>query len=113
MPLGVAARRKITMRNHPHEDELGFRESGKNGDPYPSSSEDDDDDDDLPSTTSENSSLLDMGTAHFGGTRSGQSFSSRFNVFLKESLVLPLMMMYFVMLLINTILRDTKDTMLV
>ncbi|KAH9259957.1 hypothetical protein BASA81_001717 [Batrachochytrium salamandrivorans] len=34
-------------------------------------------------------------------------------VFLRESLLFPLMSMYFVMLLINTILRDTKDTMLV
>jgi hypothetical protein len=32
---------------------------------------------------------------------------------LRESLVMPLMSMYFVMLMINTLLRDTKDTLLV
>jgi AAA family ATP:ADP antiporter len=111
MPLGVAARRKTTMRSHNHDEENGLRDAArKNDDPYPSSGEEEDDDD-IPSTNSENSSLLDP--SYLGGGRSHSSLSSRTSIFLRESLVLPLMMMYFVMLMINTILRDTKDTMLV
>lgn len=41
------------------------------------------------------------------------SLLSHTQAFFRESLLFPLMSMYFVMLLINTILRDTKDTMLV
>jgi len=113
MPLGVASRRKTTMRAHPTDEEVGVKEPRKaNSDGYLTSG--DEDDDDLPSTITENSSFLDLSIpGAFGSTRANASWAVRINVFLKESLVLPLMMMYFVMLLINTILRDTKDTMLV
>lgn len=107
------------MRSHPTDEEVGLKEPRKfNGTDGDSTSGDDDDDDDLPSTVSDNSSFLDLTTVNGFGSASHLhshpvSFAVRVNVFLKESLVLPLMMMYFVMLLINTILRDTKDTMLV
>lgn len=113
MPLGVAARRKLTMKSHPsqEEDPSAKDASRRNGSDGYISSDGEDEEDDMRSTASETSSLLDGGPLPFGS--STRSFTSRLNVFLRESLVLPLMMMYFVMLLINTILRDTKDTMLV
>jgi ATP/ADP translocase len=50
-------------------------------------------------------------TANANSTLS--SYYHSIDTFLRESLVLPLMLMYFAMLMINTLLRDTKDTMLV
>lgn len=72
-------------------------------------SEDDSDDDSRSPSVGENLSLLDAGLV----VGTAPSWTSRTSVFLKESLVLPLMMMYFIMLMVNTILRDTKDTMLI
>ena len=101
MRRGVAVRRMMKSQQTQEEESQSKRPSG-------GSYSDDEEDFDDPSVSSESSFMLEPGSI---GTSS--SWTSRMNVFLRESLVLPLMMMYFVMLLLNTILRDTKDTMLV